>query len=31
MALKAFRGTPFEHTHENRAFNELFDLLDEHC
>lgn len=31
MALKAFRGSPFEHTHENRAFNELFDLLDEHC
>ncbi len=31
MALKAFRGTPFEHTHENRAFNELFDLLDVHC
>lgn len=31
MALKAFRGRPFEHTHENRAFNELFDLLDAHC
>lgn len=31
MALKAFRGSPFEHTHENRAFNELFDLLDAHC
>lgn len=31
MALKAFRGRPFEHTHENRAFNDLFDLLAEHC
>ena len=31
MTLKAFRGRPFEHTHENRAFNELFDLLDVHC
>lgn len=31
MALKAFCGRPFEHTHENRAFNELFDLLDLHC
>ena len=31
MALKVFRGRPFEHTHENRAFNELFDLLDAHC
>jgi hypothetical protein len=28
MGLRAFRGRPFEHTHENRAFNELFDLLD---
>lgn len=31
MALKAFRGKPFDHTHENRAFNNLFDLLDAHC
>lgn len=31
MALKAFRGRPFEHTHENRAFNELFDALQQHC
>lgn len=31
MALKAFRGRPFEHTHENRAFNDLFDALDEYC
>ena len=31
MGLKAFRGRPFEHTHENRAFNELFDLLEAHC
>lgn len=31
MALKAFRGRPFEHTHENRAFNDLFDLLAAHC
>ena len=31
MALKAFRGRPFEHTHENRAFNDLFDALQLHC
>lgn len=31
MALKAFRGRPFEHTHENKAFNDLFDLLAAHC
>lgn len=31
MALKAFRGRPFEHTHENRAFNDLFDALQQHC
>lgn len=31
MALKAFRGRPFEHTHENRAFNDLFDSLQQHC
>ncbi len=31
MALKAFRGRPFEHTHENRAFNDLFDALLQHC
>ena len=31
MGLKAFRVRPFEHTRENRAFNELFDLLEAHC
>ncbi len=31
MALKAFRGRPFEHTHENQAFDELFELLSQHC
>lgn len=31
MALKAFRGMPFGHTHENRAFNDLFDVLQQHC
>lgn len=31
MGLKAFRGNPFEHTHENKAFDSLFDLLDAHC
>ena len=31
MALKAFRGRPFDHTHENRAFNDLFDALQQHC
>jgi len=31
VALKAFRGRPFEHTHENRAFNDLFDALQQHC
>lgn len=31
MVLKAFRGRPYEHTHENQAFDQLFDLLDVHC
>ncbi len=31
MGLRAFRGNPFEHTHENKAFDSLFDLLDAHC
>lgn len=31
MGLKAFRGKPFEHTHENKIFDLLFDLLDSHC
>lgn len=31
MGLKAFRGNQFEHTHENKAFDCLFDLLDAHC
>lgn len=31
MGLRAFRGKPFEHTHENKAFDALFELLDVHC
>lgn len=29
--LKAFRGQPFEHTHENKIFDALYDALAEHC
>lgn len=28
MGFKAFRGQPFDHTHENKAFNKLYDLLE---
>lgn len=28
MAFKAYRGNPFKHTHENLAFNELYDILE---
>lgn len=31
MGLSAFRGRPFEHTHENKAFDALYDLLNVHC
>lgn len=31
MALKAYRGRQFEHTHENKAFNRLYDDLTQHC
>lgn len=27
MSFKAFRGQPFNHSHENQAFNTLYDLL----
>ena len=29
--LKAFRGQQFEHTHENKVFDELYDVLASHC
>lgn len=29
--LKSFRGQQFEHTHENRIFDELYDVLATHC
>jgi hypothetical protein len=29
MAFKAFRGSPFNHSHENKVFNDLYDLLSE--
>lgn len=29
--LKAFRGQQFEHTHENKIFDALFDALAIHC
>lgn len=29
--LKAFRGQQFEHTHENKVFDELYDMLATHC
>ncbi len=29
--LKVFRGQPFEHTHENKIFDALYDALTEHC
>lgn len=29
--LKAFRGQQFEHTHENKVFDELYDVLAAHC
>ncbi len=31
MALKAYRGRQFDHTHENKAFNRLYDELGHHC
>lgn len=30
MTFKAFRGSAFNHSHENKAFNDLHDLLQEH-
>ena len=30
MTYKAYRATPFSHAHENRAFNQLHDLLQMH-
>jgi len=30
MTFKAFRGSAFNHSHENKAFNELHDLLQQH-
>lgn len=29
--LKAFRGQQFEHTHENKVFDQLYDVLATHC
>lgn len=31
MAFKAFRGSAFNHSHENKAFNDLHDLLEQYC
>lgn len=31
MALKTYRGRQFDHTHENKAFNRLYDALSQHC
>ena len=31
MALKAYRGRQFDHTHENKAFNRLYDELSQYC
>ncbi|WP_027962484.1 ATP-binding domain-containing protein [Halomonas halodenitrificans] len=31
MALKAYRGRQFEYTHENKAFNRLYDAIKQHC
>jgi len=30
MTFKAFRGSAFNHSHENKAFNDLHDLLQQH-
>ena len=30
MTFKAFRGCAFNHSHENKAFNDLHDLLQQH-
>jgi hypothetical protein len=30
MTFKAFRGSTFNHSHENKAFNDLHDLLQQH-
>jgi len=30
MTFKAFRGSAFDHSHENKAFNDLHDLLQQH-
>ncbi len=30
MTFKAFRGSVFNHSHENKAFNDLYDLLQQH-
>ena len=30
MTFKAFRGSSFNHSHENKAFNDLHDLLQQH-
>ena len=29
MVFKVFRGSPFNHSHENKVFNDLYDLLSE--
>ena len=29
MSFHAYRTKPFEHTHENRAFNDLYVLLEQ--
>ena len=31
MALNAYRGKQFDHTHENKAFDRLYDVLSMHC
>ena len=30
MTFKAYRAAPFNHTHENHAFDYLHDLLEAH-
>ena len=30
MTFRAFRGSAFNHSHENKAFNDLHDLLQQH-
>jgi hypothetical protein len=31
MGFEAYLGNQFEHTHENKIFNDLYDLLEAHC